>query len=290
MKILVIGGTRYFGKRLVHLLLKQGHELWVLSRGQVEDDFGASVHRLKADRSHKEALLQATSGLEFDVVMDQVCMNATQAALACEVFAQKTKHYVMTSTLSVYPLGADLKEKEVDPLQYQPKPATNPAEEYAEGKRAAENHFATKAPFTWAFARFPVVVGEDDYTLRLHNQVKRVLEAKGIYYPNLNAQFSFITSEDAAKALFWLIENRKQGAYNFASEDAISLRKLIEEIELVTGKKASLLERPDQEAWSPFGIPEDWYMNTEKAQSEGFTCQPLREWLRPLLKKISDGI
>lgn len=43
MKILVIGGTRYFGKRLVHKLVEDGHNLWVMSRGQVGDDFGVHI-------------------------------------------------------------------------------------------------------------------------------------------------------------------------------------------------------------------------------------------------------
>lgn len=89
MKVLVIGGTRYFGKRLVHYLINEGHEVWVMSRGQVEDDFGAKVHRLKADRSSKAEMTQALGDLQFDAVVDQVCMNAQQALIATELFAEK---------------------------------------------------------------------------------------------------------------------------------------------------------------------------------------------------------
>ena len=34
MKVLVLGGTRFVGKRLVHLLADQGHDVTVGSRGR----------------------------------------------------------------------------------------------------------------------------------------------------------------------------------------------------------------------------------------------------------------
>ncbi|WP_374075192.1 NAD-dependent epimerase/dehydratase family protein [Bdellovibrio bacteriovorus] len=287
MKVLVIGGTRYFGKRLVHYLINEGHEVWVMSRGQVEDDFGAKVHRLKADRSSKVEMTHALGNLQFDVVVDQVCMNAQQALIATEVFAEKTSFYVMTSTMSVYDWGANLREDEVNPFLYQKKTPKNPMEEYAEGKRSAENVFAGQNSFAWAFARFPIVLGEDDYTLRLHGQVEKVKSGAPIYYPNLNARFSFISSEDAAKSLLWLIHGRREGIYNFASEDTLQLGELVGLIEKTTGKKAHLLSEPSEAAWSPFGIPSDWYLNVEKAKREGFQAKPLNEWLIPLVQKIS---
>lgn len=287
MKILVIGGTRYFGKRLVHLLINEGHEIWVLSRGQAEDDFGARVHRLKADRTDQAAMQKAIGNLNFDVVVDQVCMNAEQARIAVEVLNERTPFYIMTSTLSVYPWGSDLTEDEVNPYLYVAQTPTNPVEEYAEGKRAAENYFATHAAFVWAFARYPFVLGEDDYTLRLHQQVQRIKEGKPIYYPNLNAKLSLIDSEDAAKSLLWIIHGKHQGIYNFASEKPIVMREFVQEIESVTGKKAQLLNTLSQEDWSPYGIKADFCVSVEKAKQAGFQAKPIENWFVPLLKKIN---
>ncbi|KHD89200.1 MAG: hypothetical protein OM95_05140 [Bdellovibrio sp. ArHS] len=287
MKILVLGGTRYFGRRLVHSLIQEGHEIWVLSRGQQEDDFGARVHRLKGDRKNQESLAQAVGSLSFDLVVDQVCMTPNDAAISCEVFAEKTPYYIMTSTMSVYSLGGNLQEDSYNPFLYQPKKPTNPAEEYGEGKRAAENYFATKAPFKCAFARFPVVVGEDDYTGRLWGHIKKIRDEEPLYFPNLNAKFSFITSEDAARALLWLVHSKHEGAFNFASEDAIPLKELVQDIEAITGKKAHLLQEPSPENWSPYGITEDWFLNVEKAKAAGFKAQPVSQWLHSLLVSLN---
>lgn len=37
MKILVFGGTRFFGKKLVERLVSEGHEVTIGTRGKTED-------------------------------------------------------------------------------------------------------------------------------------------------------------------------------------------------------------------------------------------------------------
>lgn len=62
MKILVIGGNLYFGKRLVDLLVKNNHEVTLLNRQSKPDDFGNKV-----DSSHlmveHTALTSLTTGI-----------------------------------------------------------------------------------------------------------------------------------------------------------------------------------------------------------------------------------
>ncbi len=284
MKILVLGGTRYFGRRLVHKLLKLNHEVTVLSRGNTQDDFGSCIERLTGNRSDEVAMYAVLDGRYFDIVVDQVCMSAKDAELAVKLFAGRVSYYLMTSTMSVYELGANLSEDAFDAKKYIPRNATGPAEEYAGGKRAAEHIFATQAKFPVSMARFPVVVGEDDYTERLLNQVRAVQNGDGIYYPNLEAEFSFITSDDAAGALLWLLENRYCGPYNFAAADAFALKDLIQKIEGITGKTANLVSQEGGGKWSPFGIPSSWYMNVDKAARQGFSPSLHQEWLESLLR------
>lgn len=45
MKILILGGTAFFGRRLVHFLIQDGHDITVATRGQTKDDFGERVKR-----------------------------------------------------------------------------------------------------------------------------------------------------------------------------------------------------------------------------------------------------
>lgn len=48
--ILILGGTRFFGKRLVELLLEEGHKVTIATRGNTPDSFGEQVDRLQIDR------------------------------------------------------------------------------------------------------------------------------------------------------------------------------------------------------------------------------------------------
>lgn len=288
MTILVIGGTRFFGKQLVRMLLEEGHKVSILSRGLTSDDFGSLVTRLKADRTQAAELEAALGDKTFDAVIDQVCMNAEQAQIAVQSFKERTPYYLYTSTLSVYPLGKELKEEDFEGLNYKPEKPKTPSEEYAEGKRAAEKVFQEQTFFKTSFARFPVVVGDDDYTERLLKHVCAVSQGKEIYFPNLDAQFGFIQSVDAARALRWLVDHRKAGSYNFASSDSFSLGQLMAEIGSAVGKDVILAESGNEQNGSPYGVPETWTMNVDKARSEGFECPPQSEWLRPLLQRLKE--
>lgn len=112
----VIGGNRYFGKRLIARLLAAGDHVTVINRGSSAPPAGA-VH-LVADRNDGNSLEKALGSRAFDVVVDQVCYTPRQAEIARRVFAGRTRRYVMTSTVEVYEYedSADLvREDAVDP-------------------------------------------------------------------------------------------------------------------------------------------------------------------------------
>ena len=65
MKILVIGGTRYFGIHMVNKLLEQGHAVTIATRGKTPDSYGDKVERITfkgqmkkvCERHYKESIL-----------------------------------------------------------------------------------------------------------------------------------------------------------------------------------------------------------------------------------------
>ena len=70
MKVLVMGGTRFNGLALVQELVKWGHDVTVLNRGQSEARLPRPVRRLYADRTNHEQLREVLGPEEFDVVQD----------------------------------------------------------------------------------------------------------------------------------------------------------------------------------------------------------------------------
>lgn len=290
MKILVIGGTRFFGKRFVSACIEKKYEVTLLTRGQTQDPFENKVRRLKADRTKKDQFTEAVKNQSFDIVVDQTCMTASDAQIAIDALKGNIKHFVMTSTLSVYPQKANLKEVDVDTVNYVPQAATNPGEEYSQGKQAAEQQYLTQKHFGVGIARIPMILGPDDYTKRLLKHVDHIKNGKELYFPNLAAKFSYLSSQDAANALMWLCDNKKSGVYNFSSPDQWTLKELVEKIEHTTGKKLIEAKEADDKNFSPFGIDDDYYMNVAKAESEGFKVASLNTWMPVLIQHLAKEV
>ncbi|MCM1254277.1 MAG: NAD-dependent epimerase/dehydratase family protein [Clostridium sp.] len=59
MKILIIGGTRFFGIHMVHELLQKGHQVTIATRGKSQDDFGSRVERIILERTDPDSMRNA---------------------------------------------------------------------------------------------------------------------------------------------------------------------------------------------------------------------------------------
>lgn len=288
-KVLIIGGTRFFGKKLVEQLIRDEVDVTIITRGQTPDSFGNSVKRLQADRTDQTAMQRVLGSSTYDVVYDNICYTPQEAEAAVELFTGRTRKYIVTSSLSIYPFGGSAKiESEYDPYDYN-LPEPYPAKiDYAEGKRLVEAVFCQKAPFKVAAVRFPVVLGLDDYTRRLHFHVERVAQGLPLGIPNLDAEMSFIRSDEAAEFLAWLGRSNLEGPVNATSNGVTSLGEILSLITEATGQQAHILTETDAADMSPFGIPETWFMNTAKAEAAGFRFQRLDDWLPELIREISN--
>ncbi len=62
MNVLVLGGTQFVGRHIVEELLRGGHAVTTLNRGQSIDELPPQVERLRGDRSLGVAGLAALAG------------------------------------------------------------------------------------------------------------------------------------------------------------------------------------------------------------------------------------
>lgn len=290
-KILVLGGSRYFGKRLVNLLASSGkHEVTVATRGQTEAQFDAPVTQLRLDRTDEKSLQEAAAAGPWDLVYDNICYSPNEALAAVRAFKGRVGKYVLTSTLSVYKLGkSPLAEEDFDPYHYELKLGDKQAFDYGEGKRLAEAAFFQQAGFPVSVLRIPIVLGPDDYTRRLHFHVEHVQLGQPIGITNPDASISFITSAETAKFLDWLGENELTGPINACSDGEITIGEIIRLIESITGKTALIERETTQEHQSPFGIPSSWVMDNTKAREAGYQFEALGDWLPGLIRHIAES-
>ena len=284
-EVLVIGGNRFFGKRLIEMLLRNGDRVTVLNRGHLEDGFGERVTRIICDRDDLVKFRNGVQHKSWDVVYDQVCFDAHQAKAAVEIFSGQVKRYIFTSTVSVYPAGENISEDLFNPILHKYDKILSRDENYGEAKRQCEAVFFSQKSFPVVAVRFPIVMGPDDYTERLKFYVDRINNGESVYFPNLEARMSYIHAADAAQGLFLLADSAFTGPVNLASPKPLSMRELVNYIEQTVGKKAKVhSQQLTQDDKSPYGVEQDWFVNTELARSIGFKPPEISEWLVAVIK------
>ncbi|WP_042477167.1 NAD-dependent epimerase/dehydratase family protein [Bacillus ndiopicus] len=287
-RILVLGGTRFFGRKLVELLLAEGHQVTIATRGKTGNPFGDNVEHIVVDRTKKNDLQSLMENRTFDIVYDNICYSPNEAKAFCDVFNGKIGKLVFTSTLSTYEIDGAVKvEEDFDPYNYAIRMGDTEDFTYGEGKRQAEAVFFEYAEFPVVAVRFPIVMGVDDYTERLHFHVKRVAQEEPIGFVDMDAEMSFIHAEEAARFLLWAGQTAVEGPFNATATGAITLQGLMDLVEKATGKKAKIALLGDDEIRSPYAVPKSWYMKNDKATEAGFEFSKLDSWLENLVQDIA---
>ncbi|MFI1481351.1 NAD-dependent epimerase/dehydratase family protein [Streptomyces sp. NPDC020747] len=286
-EVCVIGGNRYFGKRLIARLTAAGDRVTVINRGSSAPPPG-TVH-LVADRNDENSLEKALGSRTFDAVIDQVCYTPRQAEIAGLVFAGRTRRYVMTSTVEVYEYedSAELvREDAVDPRTV-PVDLELPWDEpefldahYGEGKRQAEAVFAAEPGFPYVAVRVAHVLGgEDDFTGRLDHYSERIRAGRAISVPATNHPATYIHVEEIADFLAWAAGEEFTGPVNAASHGVLTTEELCEALAEHLPGGRTVFRPVEVGGFSPFSFARSYGMDNTRAERLGFTFGKAREWL-----------
>ncbi|MFD8083473.1 NAD-dependent epimerase/dehydratase family protein [Kitasatospora sp. NPDC059722] len=289
--VLVIGGNRYFGRRLVTRLRDSGARVSVLNRGSVPPPPG--VERLVADREDAAALGAVLAGREFDVVVDQVCYTPLHAEGAVRTFAGRVGRYVMTSTIEVYdtgedrPAGVPLGEDVVDPARWPVRlelPWTDRQfrdRSYGEGKRQAEAVLARGDAFPFVAVRAGHVLGADDFTGRLAHYRERIEAGLPVAVHPANLPSSYAHEAEMADVLHWAAGARFTGAVNACSHGELTATDLCDLIAQGSSYRTAA-PAPGDEA-SPFSFDRYYGMDNSRAEQLGYSFSHTRDWLPELV-------
>ncbi|WP_088012154.1 NAD-dependent epimerase/dehydratase family protein [Gottfriedia acidiceleris] len=283
-KVLVLGGTRFFGKRLVHKLVEKGYDVTIATRGLTEDNFGDRVSRLIIDRWNPETMTKL-SNHNWDIVYDNICYTPNEAKEIIKLLTNHVRKYIFTSSLAVYDTGLNHVESDFDPFNYPIEYNKDDKYSYAEGKRLSEAVLFQDADFPVFAARFPIVLGPDDYTKRLLFHVNKIDNNEEMIISDVNKEMTFIDSDETAEFLLWLGENEsiKSGPFNACSNGVITFKEIIDICEKETGKKAIINSHGAVENQSPFDTFSDQSLSNEKAKKEGFQFLEVHDWMKKLI-------
>lgn len=299
--MLVIGGTRFFGKLLVQRLLMAGHRVTVATRGYAPDPFGNRIERIRVDRRNELAMRSAFRGASYDVVYDQMCYSPLDAAVSVRTFAGKVDRYVMTSTIDVYRalLGTQaqpFKEKDLNVLAqpidtgfpwHDPSLATP---SYVAGKLQAEAYLYRDGSLPLATVRLGHVLGgAEDFTGRLAHYVDLVRAGAPLRYTDEHAVTSFIAPSAAADFLVWAGAQAFEGAVNAACGGALSAHGLYHRVaEVLDARPASVRAagKPGTTGThSPFDYPAPMALDTSRATALGYRFGHGDEWLDDAIRQ-----
>jgi nucleoside-diphosphate-sugar epimerase len=305
VRVLVIGGTGFNGRRIVARLLEHGHRVSVISRGDLPSAWRERVAHIRVDRKDTAAFASACAGLEFDAVIDNVAYTPADAGSALEAFGTRIGQYLFTSTMAVYhdllQRTSPIHEDEVD-LDYRPAPdeglqtALHPTRghAYAIEKREVEQ-VVRRASVPWTALRASMIVGPDDWVGVVWWWVQRILDGGPILVPDTgHGHFFQVTYvEDLADAFVAALGNPlvHRRAYNVAGADLLTAESLADALATPLGQTATCVRVPPTLiaaaglseyrvplAGLPFGHV---LLDTCRAQHElSFAGTPLDAWAR----------
>ncbi len=299
MKILVIGGTRFFGYHITKRLIQDGHDVTLFNRGKTPDDFGHNVGRICGDRYDYESFFERLKDLKFDVVIDMIAFGAEDSQTAVKTFLGRVDHFFHISTAAVYVVTQDypcpLREEDFDrPLYPQPKGSPD-WWSYGTNKRKCEEvlrraHKEHGFPVT--IFRLPMVMGEKDYTLRAYSYFVRLKDQKPLILPDsgMNA-FTHIYQGDIVATVAANLQNALSigEVYNLAQEEVLTLRTFVLKAAEIMGIAAELVDIPSKvlerpglgTSFSPLFSRRPFILDVRKAQKElNFSSTPFDSWMR----------
>lgn len=292
-RILVLGGTRFMGIRLVEKLVEQNHFVTIATRGRNKDSFGKSVSRIVYDRLNPESVKQALSGKHFDIIIDTSAYSSqpVQNVLSCV----SCDRYVQVSSVAVYPKHMlNLTEGMFDSSTADFKLSTQ-EQNYGIGKRYAECTALQSYPqFNPAVVRIPFVVEPEnldnkELNLRLFFYAKHIVNQIPMKVTNPDYSCTFVTTIEEADFLSYLALSDATGVFNFSAEGNVTIKQIIEYIEAKSGCKAVFSDTGDVHPFRAehFGTVGYSY-NLDKAKSIGYDVPKLDSWLWKLLDSYID--
>ncbi len=255
MDVLILGGSRFIGRRLAREWLDEpGHRVTLFNRGRAPDGLGPAIERLRGDRRSERDLAAAFESRRFDVVYDFLSYDAHDAGLAVRTLGGRAGHFVHLSTCSVYWCAGsfpcpvteddfprlDVSRERPDSIEYA----------YGTGKRAAEEtlmaaHHQDRFPVT--IVRMPIVGGEEDASGRYEGYVRRLLDGAPLVLPDGgHAPFRHVYVGDVTRALRALggRVDLAGEAFNLAGDEILTLRRLVSGIAAVLDRDADPVDVP----------------------------------------------
>jgi len=254
-QVLVIGGTRFVGLRLVNRLVAEGCVVTTLNRGKTTAALPAGVERLYADRRNSEQVYQALKGRRYDLVYDITGYQVANLEPVAAALGGRIGHYIFQSTGAVCAPTEAMPIPEAVP--YVTADTAPPGEAaYALEKAACERYLLeqhTRHGLPVTIFRSPVIYGPDNW---MHDReasyfTRLELDRPVLLPANRSAEISYVYVDDVAAAYVAAAGKPETygQVYNIAGGEALTVAGYVDAVARAMGRAArKLYLTPEAEA------------------------------------------
>ena len=225
MKILVIGGSYFYGRVFVMLASKE-HNITVVNRGTYSmSEFG--VDQVTGDR--RDAAVWRRCREHYDAVVDFCAYNAGDISCVLENIAGRVSQYILISTVDVYRRGTGLVKDENSPIETRRFPGE--AGDYIAGKVALENELREQCNtrgIPWTLIRPAILYGPYNYAPRESLYIQMAVQKQILpEITDAEGRFQLVYVKDAAQALLNSLGNPKTfgQAYNLCQDGSLNYQE-----------------------------------------------------------------
>ena len=212
MKILIIGGNRFVGKKVTKTLFKN-YDVTVLNRKGTSP---VNCNIIQQDRNELKELN------EYDIVIDMCLYNLEQTKNIVNILEkqQSLQQYIFISSIA----------SELDFFG-----------DYGKQKKLSENYIID-SNLPWVILKPTYVLGIDNPHDRESYYIRKILNNEIIEVDGEgNELISFIFSEDIVKVICKIIQEKITfKIYNLCNDDVVTLKELINVISKTVGKDANI--------------------------------------------------
>lgn len=258
MKILILGGTRFFGKTTANILSGLGHDVVTVSRSALP--LGQIRHAI-CDRKDQHALEHLLQKETPDAILDMVCFDQGDGLGVTKLFDSgfmaSVGHYIMVSSFFVY-------NSSTKPEMEFSGDLAEIGDGYTRRKIEAENTIHGSELFkSTSILRLPFVFAHDDYSDRFQKFCTAV-SRKRIGQPDKSLRTSMISKDDAANLLASLVVGLPIGFADGSNEGCLSLYEIAQEIARTLG--VQIEGSNDDEISEIYGLQKDLCLNSSKTK------------------------
>ncbi|MCW3126134.1 MAG: NAD-dependent epimerase/dehydratase [Bacteroidetes bacterium] len=234
-KILIIGGSGFIGHTLVPTMLREGHEVTILNRGNRPMN---GAQQIIVDRSKPEDVKKTAESTDgFNVVIDTSAYTRQHTETVWTYFSDKADQWIHLSSAAVYAETQGRCASEKDPIGGSPVWG-----QYGIDKSEADQFLIDHA------GKIPVTIFRPPYIYGPRNSVdretfvwKRVLQGRPIIIPGDGQQpIQFVHVEEVV-SVFMKAMNSAAGrandtiVYNVASDETPTLNEWVDIVAKVPG-------------------------------------------------------